>query len=180
MFDIAVIGAGAAGMIAAISAARENPALKTAVIDAMPVVGKKILATGNGRCNLSNLNAVSHEYKSREFALGALKKYDVKFTLDFFKSLGLYTVADSEGRIYPMSMTAASVSDALRLELARLGITVITGERVKSVIKSGEFFVIDGRLRAKKSLLPAAARLHLHKAQTASDLKFYHRSVIKL
>ena len=61
MFDIAVIGAGAAGMIAAISAARENPALKTAVIDAMPVVGKKILATGNGRCNLSNLNAVCHD-----------------------------------------------------------------------------------------------------------------------
>lgn len=158
MFDIAVIGAGAAGMIAAISAARENPALKTAVIDAMPVVGKKILATGNGRCNLSNLNAVSHEYKSREFALGALKKYDVKFTLDFFKSLGLYTVADSEGRIYPMSMTAASVSDALRLELVRLGITVITGERVKSVIKSGEFFVIDGRLRAKKIIVACGGK----------------------
>lgn len=158
MFDIAVIGAGAAGMIAAISAARENPALKTAVIDAMPVIGKKILATGNGRCNLSNLNAVSHEYKSREFALGALKKYDVKFTLDFFKSLGLYTVADSEGRIYPMSMTAASVSDALRLELVRLGITVITGERVKSVIKSGEFFVIDGRLRAKKIIVACGGK----------------------
>ena len=158
MFDIAVIGAGAAGMIAAISAARENPALKTAVIDAMPVVGKKILATGNGRCNLSNKNAASHEYRGKDFAAFALKKYDVKFTLDFFKSLGLYTVTDSEGRIYPMSMTAASVSDALRLELVRLGITVITGERVKSVIKSGDFFVIDGRLRAKKIIVACGGK----------------------
>ncbi len=158
MFDIAVIGAGAAGMAAAISAARENSDLKTAVIDAMPITGKKILATGNGRCNLSNKNAASHEYRGKDFAEFALKKYDVEYTLDFFKSLGLYTVTDSEGRIYPMSMTAASVSDALRLELVRLGITVITGERVKSVIKSGDFFVIDGRLRAKKVIIACGGK----------------------
>ena len=158
MFDIAVIGAGAAGMAAAISAARENSDLKTAVIDAMPITGKKILATGNGRCNLSNKNAASHKYRGKDFAEFALKKYDVEYTLDFFKSLGLYTVTDSEGRIYPMSMTAASVSDALRLELVRLGITVITGERVKSVIKSGDFFVIDGRLRAKKVIVACGGK----------------------
>lgn len=158
MFDIAVIGAGAAGMAAAISAARENSDLKTAVIDAMPITGKKILATGNGRCNLSNKNAASHKYRGKDFAEFALKKYDVEYTLDFFKSLGLYTVTDSEGRIYPMSMTAASVSDALRLELVRLGITVITGERVKSVIKCGDFFVIDGRLRAKKVIIACGGK----------------------
>ena len=158
MFDIAVIGAGAAGMAAAISAVKENSDLKTAVIDAMPITGKKILATGNGRCNLSNKNAASHEYRGKDFAEFALKRYDVEYTLDFFKSLGLYTVTDSEGRIYPMSMTAASVSDALRLELVRLGITVITGERVKSVIKSGDFFVIDGRLRAKKVIIACGGK----------------------
>ncbi len=158
MFDIAVIGAGAAGMAAAISAVKENSDLKTAVIDAMPITGKKILATGNGRCNLSNKNAASHEYRGKDFAEFALKKYDVEYTLDFFKSLGLYTVTDGEGRIYPMSMTAASVSDALRLELVRLGITVITSERVKSVIKSGDFFVIDGRLRTKKVIVACGGK----------------------
>lgn len=158
MFDIAVIGAGAAGMAAAISAAKENSELSIAVIDAMPITGKKILATGNGRCNLSNKNAVLHEYRNKDFAAFAIKKYNVDYTLDFFKSLGLYTVTDSEGRIYPLSMAAASVSDALRLELIRLGITVITGERVSSVTKNGELFVIDGRLRAKRIIIACGGK----------------------
>lgn len=158
MFDIAVIGAGAAGMTAAICAARENANLKMAVADAMPITGKKILATGNGRCNLSNESAVSHEYRNKNFASFALQKYNVEYTLDFFKSIGLYTVTDSEGRIYPMSMTSASVSDALRLELLRLGITVITSERVESVKKNGDFFVVDGRLRAKKVIIACGGK----------------------
>lgn len=158
MFDIAVIGAGAAGLIAAISAARENESLKIALIDAMPIVGKKILATGNGRCNLSNRSASLHEYHNKEFASFALNKYNVEYTLNFFKSLGLYTVSDSEGRIYPISMTAASVSDALRLEASRLFITVINNERVTSVVKNNDFFVINGRLRAGKIIVACGGK----------------------
>ena len=158
MFDIIVLGAGASGTVAAISAKRKNPGIRVAIIEAMPVVGKKILATGNGRCNLTNKNALDHDYYNKEFASVALNKFNVEKTLEFFNSLGLYTVTDTEGRVYPMSNTAASVVDALRFECERLGITVITDEKVTDIKKNGDFFVLGGRHRAKKVILACGGK----------------------
>ncbi len=153
MFDIIVLGAGASGLLSAITAKRSKPSLNIAIIESMPFVGKKILATGNGRCNLSNKNAVHHEYHNKGFASQILKKFDVDKTVEFFNSIGLYTVVDSEGRIYPMSNTAVSVVDTLRFECERLGITIITDEKVTSIKKTDDFFVLGGRHRAKKVIL---------------------------
>ena len=138
-FDLIIVGGSASGLCAAIQAARCKKAASIAVLEQMPRIGKKILATGNGRCNLSNVNAGGHAYRNADFAASALKKYDTQATLSFFKSLGLLTVADSEGRIYPMSNTAASVLDALRFEAERLHIQFFCGTAVKeiAVLKNG-------------------------------------------
>ena len=140
-FDLIVVGGSSAGLCAAIQAARLHKGASIAVIERMPRVGKKILATGNGRCNLSNINAVSHPYQNADFAMTALTKYDVENTLSFFKSLGLLTVMDSEGRIYPMSNTAACVLDALRFEAERLHVKLLCNTAVMNinVLKDGSF-----------------------------------------
>ncbi len=158
MFDIIVLGAGASGTVAAITAKRKNPDLRIAIIEAMPVMGKKILATGNGRCNLTNVNALEHEYYNKNFARAVLQKYDVTKTIDFFNSLGLYTVTDDEGRVYPMSNTASSVVDVLRFECERLGITTITDEKITDIKKNNDFFVLGGRHRAKKIILACGGK----------------------
>ncbi len=134
-FDLIIVGGSASGLCAAIQAARTNSAMSVAVLERMPRVGKKILATGNGRCNLSNINAAAHPYHNAAFAKTALAKYDVEKTLAFFKSLGLLTVTDSEGRIYPMSNTAASLLDALRFEAERLNVKTLCNTAVKGVKK---------------------------------------------
>lgn len=109
--DILIVGGGAAGLACAVSAAQVSDCSVT-LLDRMPRVGKKLSVTGNGRCNLSN------RYMSEEFYHGS---FDVKPILEefsdirpFFEKLGLYTVCDSSGRMYPLSNTASSVSDALR------------------------------------------------------------------
>lgn len=142
-FDLAVVGGSAAGLCAAIQAARGKKACSIAVLERMPRVGKKILATGNGRCNLSNIDAGNHPYHNAGFARQALTRYNVENTLTFFKSLGLLTVADSEGRIYPMSNTAASVLDALRFEAERLHVNFLCNTAVKgvSVLSDGSFAI---------------------------------------
>ncbi|MCQ2472062.1 MAG: aminoacetone oxidase family FAD-binding enzyme [Clostridia bacterium] len=159
MFDIAVIGAGASGITAAIAAKNKNEKLSIAVFDSMNRIGKKILATGNGRCNLSNRHALEHEYYNKNFALTALEKYNVEYTVDFFNSLGLFTYEDEEGRIYPLSNSAASVLDALRFECDRLGITVFTDEKIDTVkVKNDGTFVINGRFLSKKVIISCGGK----------------------
>ncbi len=158
MFDIVVLGAGASGIVAAITAKRNNPSLRVAIIESMPIIGKKILATGNGRCNLSNLNTNSHNYFNNDFAQRIIDKFSVEKTVEFFNSVGLYTVTDNEGRIYPMSNTAASVVDSLRFECERLGIIIITDEKIISIKKTDDYFVLGGRHRAKKIILACGGK----------------------
>ena len=94
--------------------------MNVAIIEKLPRIGKKLLATGNGKCNLTNLFALEHGYVNKDFASFALESYPPEKTADFFESLGLLCYSDSAGRVYPESNMAASVVDALRLELERL------------------------------------------------------------
>lgn len=132
-YDVIVVGGCASGLCAAIQAARTNKGAAIAVLERLPRVGKKILVTGNGRCNLSNVHVPTHPYHNADFAQYALEKYSVEKTLSFFRSLGLLTVQDSEGRLYPMSNTASSVLDALRFEAEKLGIDLLCGTAVKGI-----------------------------------------------
>ncbi len=132
---VAILGGGASGMAAAIAAA-ENPACEVHLFERQSRVGRKLLATGNGRCNLSNTNARPEAYHGADpdFVIPSLSRYGVEDTLDFFRQLGLYTIQEPDsGRIYPWSDQASSVLDVLRFGLERPNITLHTACEVKKV-----------------------------------------------
>ena len=141
---IGIIGGGASGMAAAISAAR-NPDVQVVVWERQARVGRKLLATGNGRCNLTNQNANSRGYhgENPQFASYALGRMDVEKTLGWFRSLGLFTVTEPSGRVYPYSDQANSVVDVLRFALERDNIQVRTGAEVTRVRKEAEGFLVE-------------------------------------
>ncbi len=157
-YDLAVVGGCSAGLAAAINAKRLCPDLKIAVVEKLPRVGKKLLATGNGKCNLTNLSALDHGYVNRGFAAFAMSNYPPEKIIDFFASLGLLTYSDSCGRVYPESNMAASVVDALRFELERLGVDVICDTPVTEIKKSGKGFCVNGEIFCEKLILAAGGK----------------------
>ena len=153
--DLAVIGGGAAGLAAAVAAARELPrGAKTALFDAQPRCGRKLLATGNGRCNLTNRFAEPSAYHTDDprAVSRVFSGVNVDDTLAFFASLGLVWREEEEGRIYPLCGQASAVLDLLRLELSRLEVAEVCGFRVTYVRegKGGyELQTASGTVRAK-------------------------------
>ena len=140
---IAIIGAGASGMAAALAAA-ENENNQVILLERQARVGRKLQATGNGRCNLSNIHAAEGGYHGNapEFAEPAISAFDPSKTLDWFASLGLYTVTEESGKVYPYSDQANSVVDVLRLALVKENITLKTGYEVAKIQKTDEGFQI--------------------------------------
>lgn len=143
---VAVIGAGASGLVCAISLASEakvnNLPVEVFLFESKDKPGKKLLATGNGRCNLMNKNEGDFYFDKNGFSSFALKKYDVRSNLLFFESLGLYTRSDDEGRIYPLSNQASSVLDALRFACEGLGVRIIAEHPIEAIrLKDGRFLL---------------------------------------
>ena len=156
--DIAIIGGGASALAAAIEAARGGAFVY--ILEKLSRVGKKLLVTGNGRCNLSNENATAASFMGDSAIVSpVLEKFGN--VIEFFASMGLYTRADSEGRIYPMSNAASAVLDALRLECARLGAAELCDFEAAS-IDSGDAFIItaaDGRkVQARKLIFACGGK----------------------
>ena len=137
---VIVIGGGASGMLAALTAARNGHQVQ--LLERQARVGRKLLSTGNGRCNLTNLNMSESHYhgQSPAFIRPAMKLFGTQKTLDFFHSLGLLTVAEESGRVYPLSDQAGSVVDVLRFALEEAGVEVLTGFEVASLKKKGSIF----------------------------------------
>ena len=119
---VIVVGGGAAGMVAAIAAARRGAAVT--LLERMPRVGKKLLATGNGRCNLTNARLEPARFHGADpgFARAALAAFDLEATFGFFRDLGVEPREEEAGKIFPRSGQAAAVLDVLRFELERLGV----------------------------------------------------------
>ena len=156
MTKIAIIGGGASGLACAIEIMRtvkNKDDVKVTILERLPRVGKKILVTGNGRCNLTNINASVKNYRGdADFTEYALNQYPPQSNIVFFNSLGLYTRTEDEGRVYPLSNQASSVLDALRFECARLGVetvcdyravhlkTVYTGVTTKIIVNNRDRF----------------------------------------
>lgn len=157
-YDLAVVGGCSAGLVAAINAKRIYPELKVAVIEKLPRIGKKLLATGNGKCNLTNVYALDHGYVNKGFASFAMSSYPPEKITDFFASLGLLTYSDSCGRVYPESNMAASVVDALRFELERLKIDVLCDTPVSNIKKSDKGYCINGNIYCEKLILAAGGK----------------------
>ena len=131
MRHVAVIGGGAAGLAAAIAAAQAGA--RITVHEARERVGQKLLATGNGRCNLTNTRVAPAAYNAPAFVAPALAQHGCEEMRTWFAQLGLLTVEEREGRVYPLSNTANSVLDVLRAACARLGVQVLTGQRVQRI-----------------------------------------------
>lgn len=150
---VVIIGGGASGLAAAIAAARLGAPVT--ILEADARVGRKILASGNGRCNLTNLSVTLDAYNHADFVEPALARYPYEAIRDLFASMGLLTSADAEGRVYPITNTAGSVLDVLRLECDRLGVEVRCGFEVVRISvdsPSSEFEVFaqdGGMIRAQ-------------------------------
>ena len=144
MKTIAIIGGGAAGLMAAYAASRTNEH-KVILYERQARVGRKLLATGNGRCNLTNLNAdVSHYHGQHPaFVRPALEALPVTDTLALFGELGLLTVEGEGGRMYPLSDSANSVLDVLRFAIDRENVELKAGAPVLSVQRSKKGFLVE-------------------------------------
>lgn len=142
MNRIAIIGGGASGLTAAIAAAERGA--QVVIFEANERVGKKILSTGNGRCNMTNINADINHYHGEDpsFIHGAASVMWVDDTIRFFRRIGILTREEENGKIYPYCGTASSVLDALRERIRVLGISVRTGFEVKDIIKKKDGFMI--------------------------------------
>ena len=156
MRTVAVIGGGAAGKIAAIEAASCGACVH--LFERQARVGKKLSVTGNGRCNLTNLGASPERYHGadRNFVKPALGRFGVAETLRRFREMGLLTVSEPDGRVYPLSDTAGSVVDVLRFSLDAAGVTVHLASEVRSIRRTaGGFQIFDGEteLTAEKLIL---------------------------
>ena len=140
MGEILIIGGGAAGLAAALTAKRHAPGANVTILERMDRVGKKILATGNGRCNLTNMQAgFSHFYSSDRGALkNALQGMEPRQVLDFFYSLGLLCQEEDEGRVYPYSKQASMVLDVFLQALEREKIQVHCDSTVTAINRKGE------------------------------------------
>ena len=141
---VGIIGAGASGMAAALTAA-ENPNTQVILFERQARVGRKLSATGNGRCNLSNIHAGEKGYHGTDplFAKPALTAFSPADTLNWFRSIGLFTVTEATGKVYPYSDQANSVVDVLRLSLEKPNILLKTGFEVKKTAKSESHFIIE-------------------------------------
>ncbi len=154
MSGIYIIGGGASGLFAAIWAARRNR--KVTVIEHKDKPGKKILATGNGKCNYTNLVQETECYRSDNpaFAPEVLKSFDVKKTIDFFQEIGVYP-HERNGYLYPNSGQASSVLEVLLLEAERLQVKIECGTHVKSINRNLTIFTDKGEFQADRVLLAA-------------------------
>ena len=143
---VGIIGAGASGMAAALTASL-NPNVQVLIFERQARVGRKLQATGNGRCNLSNIHADRCGYHGDDpgFAEYALHRFDTENTLSWFRDMGLYTVTEESGRVYPYSDQANSVVDVLRLAMHRENIQLLTGFEVQKIrAEDRGFTVTDG------------------------------------
>jgi predicted Rossmann fold flavoprotein len=159
---VTVIGGGSSGLIAAIGAARSGA--QVMLLERKDRVGKKLLATGNGRCNLTNSDSALSRFHGGDpaFIAAVLERFSAERTVDFFENLGIVCKTEREGRIFPHSEQASAVLDVLRWELARLEVDVRTGHEVRQIIPRERGFglslALGGELEAGRVILAAGGK----------------------
>lgn len=143
MKKIAIIGGGASGLVAAIAAARTNPQAQILIYEKKDSAGKKILATGNGRCNLTNKDMNASYFHSDNLSVveEVLQKFGYEDTIAFFTSLGLLTKARGN-YVYPYSDQASTVLDLLKSELDRLHVKITTDVTVTGISPTSHGFTV--------------------------------------
>lgn len=140
--EIAVIGGGASGLMAAITAKKSGK--EVIILERKDRILKKVLITGNGRCNITNVNANISNYFGKNISSveNILNRFTPQDTMDFFYELGIVCNEENRGKVYPLSGQASSVVDALRFEAEKLGIKIETEFYVRKIEKDGFKFKI--------------------------------------
>ena len=140
---ILIVGGGASGLISAIAAGRNGS--KVTIVEKNDRVGRKILATGNGRCNFTNINTDLHYFHGSnvKFAQGVLKSFDFEQSLSFFEYLGISYKVEEGGKVFPMSDQASSLVDVLRYKIKKLNVEeYCNAEVIRIQKKKNEFELI--------------------------------------
>lgn len=139
---VLVIGGGASGLMAAITAARGGA--KVTLLEKKTQVGRKLLVTGNGRCNLTNTNQALSNYRCSipEFAAEALGVFGSRETVAFFQELGIF-VRDKNGYLYPYSQQASAVADALRMEAEHQRVKLSCNTKILGIQRKGGLFLVE-------------------------------------
>ena len=181
-YKLAVLGAGASGLAAAVAAKREAPGLTVALLERNADPGRKILATGNGRCNYLNKNACPSDYKSgsetgdaQAFAAEVFSQCSVTELAGFFRTLGIEPAEEDGGRLYPRSRQAASVRDALADEAKELGIDLFTAFHAVSLAREKGGFLITaengGALAAERVILATGGKAGIQYGSSGDGYK---------
>ncbi|MBQ6948652.1 MAG: aminoacetone oxidase family FAD-binding enzyme, partial [Firmicutes bacterium] len=148
IYEVVVIGGGASGMMAAISAKSQLPEGDVLLLERNEILGRKLLATGNGRCNFTNTLALPMDYgTSAEFTKPAMEAMNPLHVIQVFDSMGILYRVEEEGRVYPHSGQGATVTQALERKLEQLGVKVKKSAVVEEVTYSTKF---DIRLKNGK------------------------------
>ena len=141
--DVIIIGGGAAGLCAAVYLKQKAPEKSVRILEALPRVAKKLITTGNGRCNISNKNISLDRYhgENKEFCRYALEKYDLSCCEKFFESIGIPFIYEGD-KAYPASLQAGSVVDCLRFAAEELGVIIHTDTKVTDINTMGKDYKI--------------------------------------
>ena len=140
--NVIIVGGGAAGLVAAITAARKGA--KVTIIEQKDRLGKKILSTGNGKCNLTNEYMDLSCFRSDDMSIvpKVLDVFGFENTMNFFSELGVI-LKNRQGYIYPISDQATTIVDVLVMEVNQLGITVLLEESVKHISSTKKGYLIQ-------------------------------------
>ena len=160
MRTVAVIGGGASGMMAAVTAASEGA--RVILLEHKDRIGKKILSTGNGRCNFTNIHQELICYHSEDplFPWEVVERFNAQAVISFFFQLGVYS-KNRNGYIYPNSDQASAVLDAFRMELDRLKVEIRTGVECREIRPGKKGFTVltdQGPVRADRVILCAGSK----------------------
>ncbi|BBE30600.1 flavoprotein [Tepiditoga spiralis] len=158
---IVVIGGGASGLMAAISAAKLGA--KVTILEKMNKPGKKILASGNGKCNYTNINTNINNYhgKDKKFIESIINNFNVNSTIEFFKQIGVYPKIDSEGRVYPFSLQASSVVDNLLYECKKHNVNIVCNAKVTNIKKKNNLYEVyynDTKIKANSLIVSVGGK----------------------
>ncbi len=173
--NLVIIGGGAAGLFSAVAAASRLGAGRVWVLERLDRVGKKLLATGNGRCNLTNLECTPERYHGKDpaFPLAALRALPPKEVLRFFEAQGVLTRIEGDGKVYPYSNQAGSVVDALRFACEARGVRTICGEEIQRLSVNNSRFLLEGnsRYEAGAVIVTAGGRASPHLGSNGSGYR---------
>jgi len=144
VFDVVIVGAGAAGLATAIFAARRDSACRVIVLDGARRIGAKILVSGGGRCNVTNHEVTASDFNGgdRRIIASVLQAFPAPAAAAFFGEIGVPLHEEEDGKLFPDSNRARTVLDALIAEAGRLGVTIGAARRVESVRRAEDGFVV--------------------------------------